>query len=165
MFCEQCLLIPPVNKHSVDEVMVAYTGTRADTLHQYVANNPNSGALNYSARPVLLAWSMTCCSIRMHPGAAADSGRQSSDNVMEIHKQPHLSVVFFFQFRFDPEAADRNGYQVHRHCPTQPHRWSYVDVGQLWTLATSLGQAQAVQSVSERCVQMTVPEMQCVPLL
>lgn len=78
MLCEQRLLIPAMNKHSVDEVMVAYKGTRADTLRQYIANKPNRGALNYSARPVLLAWSMTCCSIRVCPlqcWAAADSGK------------------------------------------------------------------------------------------
>lgn len=47
--------------------------------------------------------------------------------------------------------------------PTSPVE--LPDVRQLWTLATSLGQARAVPSVSERCVQMAVPEMQCFPLL
>ncbi|GLD52979.1 piggyBac transposable element-derived protein 3-like protein, partial [Lates japonicus] len=41
MLHHQCLLIPSTNKHSVDEVMVAYKGTRAGTLRQYIANKPN----------------------------------------------------------------------------------------------------------------------------
>ncbi|XP_042081882.1 piggyBac transposable element-derived protein 2-like [Haplochromis burtoni] len=41
MLCEQCLQIPSTNKHSVDEVMVAYKGTRAGNLRQYIANKPD----------------------------------------------------------------------------------------------------------------------------
>ncbi|XP_034533121.1 piggyBac transposable element-derived protein 3-like [Notolabrus celidotus] len=41
MLRHQCLLIPSTNKHSVDEVMVAYKGTRAGTLRQYIANKPD----------------------------------------------------------------------------------------------------------------------------
>lgn len=41
MLREQCLLIPSTYKHSVDEVMVAYKGTRAGTLRQYIANKPD----------------------------------------------------------------------------------------------------------------------------
>ncbi|XP_069025011.1 piggyBac transposable element-derived protein 3-like [Embiotoca jacksoni] len=40
MLREQCLLIPSTDKHSMDEVMVAYKGTRAGTLRQYIANKP-----------------------------------------------------------------------------------------------------------------------------
>uniref|UniRef100_A0A3P9KB14 PiggyBac transposable element-derived protein domain-containing protein n=1 Tax=Oryzias latipes TaxID=8090 RepID=A0A3P9KB14_ORYLA len=40
MLCQQCLLIPSTFKHSVDEVMVAYKGTMAGTLRQYIANKP-----------------------------------------------------------------------------------------------------------------------------
>ncbi|XP_054602416.1 piggyBac transposable element-derived protein 2-like [Nothobranchius furzeri] len=40
MLREQCLQIPSTYKHSVDEVMVAYKGTRAGNLHQYIANKP-----------------------------------------------------------------------------------------------------------------------------
>lgn len=38
MLREQCLLIPSTYQHSVDEVMVAYKGTRASSLCQYIAN-------------------------------------------------------------------------------------------------------------------------------
>lgn len=41
MFREQCLLIPPTNRQSVDEVMVAYKGTRAGKLRQYIQNKPD----------------------------------------------------------------------------------------------------------------------------
>ncbi|KAL7405160.1 hypothetical protein ABVT39_024706 [Epinephelus coioides] len=41
MLREQCLLIPSTYKHSVDEVMVSYKGTRAGTLRQYIANKPD----------------------------------------------------------------------------------------------------------------------------
>uniref|UniRef100_A0A3P8S7U4 PiggyBac transposable element-derived protein domain-containing protein n=1 Tax=Amphiprion percula TaxID=161767 RepID=A0A3P8S7U4_AMPPE len=41
MLREQCLLIPSTYKHSVDEVMVGYKGTRAGPLHQYIANKPD----------------------------------------------------------------------------------------------------------------------------
>lgn len=41
MLREQCLQIPSTYKHSVDEVMVAYKGTRAGTLRQYIANKPD----------------------------------------------------------------------------------------------------------------------------
>jgi hypothetical protein len=41
MLREQCLLIPSTYKHSVDEVMVAYKGTRAGSLCQYIANKPD----------------------------------------------------------------------------------------------------------------------------
>ena len=41
MLREQCLLIPSTYKHSVDEVMVAYKGTRAGSLRQYIANKPD----------------------------------------------------------------------------------------------------------------------------
>uniref|UniRef100_A0A3B4G8X8 PiggyBac transposable element-derived protein domain-containing protein n=1 Tax=Pundamilia nyererei TaxID=303518 RepID=A0A3B4G8X8_9CICH len=41
MLREQCLQIPSTNKHSVDEVMVAYKGTRAGNLRQYIANKPD----------------------------------------------------------------------------------------------------------------------------
>uniref|UniRef100_A0A3Q2SZ84 PiggyBac transposable element-derived protein domain-containing protein n=1 Tax=Fundulus heteroclitus TaxID=8078 RepID=A0A3Q2SZ84_FUNHE len=38
---KQCLLISSSHKHSVDEVMVAFKGTRAGTLRQYIANKPD----------------------------------------------------------------------------------------------------------------------------
>lgn len=38
MLRERCLLIPSTYMHSVDEVMVAYKGTRAGTLRKYIAN-------------------------------------------------------------------------------------------------------------------------------
>uniref|UniRef100_A0A672KYQ5 PiggyBac transposable element-derived protein 3-like n=2 Tax=Sinocyclocheilus grahami TaxID=75366 RepID=A0A672KYQ5_SINGR len=41
MLREQCLLIPPTNRQSVDEVMVAYKGTRAGKLRQYIKNKPD----------------------------------------------------------------------------------------------------------------------------
>lgn len=41
MLRQQCLQIPSTYKHSVDEVMVAYKGTRAGTLRQYIANKPD----------------------------------------------------------------------------------------------------------------------------
>lgn len=41
MVREQCLQIPSTYQHSVDEVMVAYKGTRAGTLRQYIANKPD----------------------------------------------------------------------------------------------------------------------------
>uniref|UniRef100_A0A3B4A5I8 PiggyBac transposable element-derived protein domain-containing protein n=1 Tax=Periophthalmus magnuspinnatus TaxID=409849 RepID=A0A3B4A5I8_9GOBI len=41
MLRKQCLLIPSIYKHSVDEVMVSYKGTRAGTLRQYFANKPD----------------------------------------------------------------------------------------------------------------------------
>ncbi|MGH0144414.1 UNVERIFIED_CONTAM: hypothetical protein FKN15_062029 [Acipenser sinensis] len=41
MLHQQCLLIPPTYKQSVDEVMVAYKGTRAGNLWQYTANKPD----------------------------------------------------------------------------------------------------------------------------
>uniref|UniRef100_A0A8C1MEY7 PiggyBac transposable element-derived protein domain-containing protein n=1 Tax=Cyprinus carpio TaxID=7962 RepID=A0A8C1MEY7_CYPCA len=42
MLREQCLLIPPTYKQSVDEVMVAYKGTRAGKLRQYIKNKPDN---------------------------------------------------------------------------------------------------------------------------
>uniref|UniRef100_A0A673IQ48 PiggyBac transposable element-derived protein domain-containing protein n=1 Tax=Sinocyclocheilus rhinocerous TaxID=307959 RepID=A0A673IQ48_9TELE len=41
MLREQCLLIPPTNMQSVDEVMVAYKGTIAGKLWQYIQNKPD----------------------------------------------------------------------------------------------------------------------------
>uniref|UniRef100_A0AAY4B8K2 PiggyBac transposable element-derived protein domain-containing protein n=1 Tax=Denticeps clupeoides TaxID=299321 RepID=A0AAY4B8K2_9TELE len=41
MLRKQCLQIPSTHKHSEDEVMVAYKGTRAGTLRQYIANKPD----------------------------------------------------------------------------------------------------------------------------
>uniref|UniRef100_A0AAY4DZV3 PiggyBac transposable element-derived protein domain-containing protein n=1 Tax=Denticeps clupeoides TaxID=299321 RepID=A0AAY4DZV3_9TELE len=41
MLRKQCLQIPSTHKNSVDEVMVAYKGTRAGTLRQYIANKPD----------------------------------------------------------------------------------------------------------------------------
>ncbi|KAK7880575.1 hypothetical protein WMY93_032787 [Mugilogobius chulae] len=41
MLRKQCLLIPSTYKHSVDEVMVSYNGTRAGNVRQYVANKPD----------------------------------------------------------------------------------------------------------------------------
>lgn len=41
MLRQQCLLIPSTYKHSVDEVMVSYKGTRAGNLRQYIANKPD----------------------------------------------------------------------------------------------------------------------------
>ncbi|XP_070778935.1 piggyBac transposable element-derived protein 3-like [Enoplosus armatus] len=41
MLRQQCLLIPSTYQHSVDEVMVAYKGTRAGSLRQYIANKPD----------------------------------------------------------------------------------------------------------------------------
>uniref|UniRef100_A0A8D0A1K3 PiggyBac transposable element-derived protein domain-containing protein n=1 Tax=Sander lucioperca TaxID=283035 RepID=A0A8D0A1K3_SANLU len=41
MLRKQCLLIPSTYKHSVDEVMVSYKGTRAGNLRQYIANKPD----------------------------------------------------------------------------------------------------------------------------
>ncbi|KAJ8397591.1 hypothetical protein AAFF_G00435900 [Aldrovandia affinis] len=41
MFREQCLLIPPTNRQSVDEVTVAYKCTRAGKLWQYIKNKPD----------------------------------------------------------------------------------------------------------------------------
>ncbi|CAB4061517.1 unnamed protein product [Lepeophtheirus salmonis] len=38
MLREQCLLIPSTYKHSIDEVIVVYKGTRAGPLRQYIAN-------------------------------------------------------------------------------------------------------------------------------
>ncbi|GAA6226214.1 piggyBac transposable element-derived protein 2-like isoform X1 [Lates japonicus] len=40
-FRQQCLLIPATNKHSMDEVMVAYKGTRAGNLRQYIQSKPD----------------------------------------------------------------------------------------------------------------------------
>ncbi|XP_070849991.1 zinc finger protein 665-like [Chaetodon trifascialis] len=41
MLRKQRLLIPSTYKHSVDQVMVSYEGTRAGTLRQYIANKPD----------------------------------------------------------------------------------------------------------------------------
>lgn len=41
MLRQQCLLISSTYQHSVDEVMVAYKGTRAGSLRQYIANKPD----------------------------------------------------------------------------------------------------------------------------
>ncbi|KAM4549860.1 piggyBac transposable element-derived protein 3-like isoform 1-T1 [Fundulus diaphanus] len=41
MFRKQCLLIPSTYKQSVDEVMVAYKGTKARSLHQCSTNKPD----------------------------------------------------------------------------------------------------------------------------
>ncbi|XP_058602618.1 uncharacterized protein LOC131521686 [Onychostoma macrolepis] len=41
MLRKQCLLIPSTYKHSVDEVMIRYKGTRAGTLCQYIGNKPD----------------------------------------------------------------------------------------------------------------------------
>lgn len=93
---------------------------------------------------------------------------QSSDNVMEIHKQPHLSVVFFDNFFASFDLIQKPQTEMGIRCigTVRPNLTGGATVmWDNWTLATSLGQAQAVQSVSQRCVQMAVPEIQCVPLL
>lgn len=93
---------------------------------------------------------------------------QSSDNVMEIHKQPHLSVVFFDNFFASFDLIQKLQTEMGIRCigTVRPNLTGGATVmWDNWTLATSLGQAQAVQSVSQRCVQMAVPEIQCVPLL
>lgn len=41
MLRKQCLKISSTYKQSVDEVMVAYKGTRAGNLRQYIANKPD----------------------------------------------------------------------------------------------------------------------------
>ncbi len=41
MLHKQCLLIPSTYKHSVDEVMIGYKGTRAGTLRQYIGKRPD----------------------------------------------------------------------------------------------------------------------------
>uniref|UniRef100_A0A8C1CNC5 PiggyBac transposable element-derived protein domain-containing protein n=1 Tax=Cyprinus carpio carpio TaxID=630221 RepID=A0A8C1CNC5_CYPCA len=41
MLRNQCLLIPSTYKHSVDEVMIGYKGTRAGSLRQYIGNKPD----------------------------------------------------------------------------------------------------------------------------
>ncbi|KAI4800020.1 hypothetical protein KUCAC02_016557 [Chaenocephalus aceratus] len=41
MLRKQCLNIPSTYKQSVDEVMVAYKGTRAGNLRQYITNKPD----------------------------------------------------------------------------------------------------------------------------
>uniref|UniRef100_A0A671W251 PiggyBac transposable element-derived protein domain-containing protein n=1 Tax=Sparus aurata TaxID=8175 RepID=A0A671W251_SPAAU len=41
MLRQQCLLISSTYQHSVDEVMVAYKGTGAGSLRQYIANKPD----------------------------------------------------------------------------------------------------------------------------
>ncbi|XP_071744220.1 piggyBac transposable element-derived protein 3-like [Lepeophtheirus salmonis] len=51
---EQCLLIPSTYKHSVDEVMVAYKGTRFGTLRQYITNKPDKRGFK------LFCWASSC---------------------------------------------------------------------------------------------------------
>lgn len=63
MLRQQCLLNSSTYQHSVDEVMVAYKGTRAGSLRQYIANKPDKWGFKLFC---LTCW-YTCIRPRRNP--------------------------------------------------------------------------------------------------
>uniref|UniRef100_A0A672YEF1 PiggyBac transposable element-derived protein domain-containing protein n=1 Tax=Sphaeramia orbicularis TaxID=375764 RepID=A0A672YEF1_9TELE len=108
MLREQCLLIPSTHKHSVDEVMVAYKGTRAGTLRQYIANKPDKWGFKLFCQA---SSSGIIHDLRLYQGASTffnvdlseeeqmlPLGAKVVTTLCKTIKEPQLSVVFCDNF-------------------------------------------------------------------
>uniref|UniRef100_A0A671LFG7 PiggyBac transposable element-derived protein domain-containing protein n=1 Tax=Sinocyclocheilus anshuiensis TaxID=1608454 RepID=A0A671LFG7_9TELE len=108
MLRKQCLLIPSTYKHSVDEVMVGYKGTRAGSLRQYIANKPDKWGFKVFCRA---SSSGIIHDLLMYQGASTffnvtlseeeqmlPLGAKVVTTLCKTIQQPHLSVVFFDNF-------------------------------------------------------------------
>ncbi|XP_062851349.1 piggyBac transposable element-derived protein 3-like [Trichomycterus rosablanca] len=104
MLREQCLLIPSTYKQSIDEVMVAYKGTRAGTLRQYIANKPDKCGFKLFCRA---SSSGIIHDLLLYQGASTFFNIALSEQEQELTlgaklvtvlcktmTQPQLSVVF-----------------------------------------------------------------------
>uniref|UniRef100_A0A3P9DBQ9 PiggyBac transposable element-derived protein domain-containing protein n=1 Tax=Maylandia zebra TaxID=106582 RepID=A0A3P9DBQ9_9CICH len=90
MLREQCLQMPSTNKHSVDEVMVAYKGTRAGNLRQYIANKPDEWGFKVFCRGPSTFFNVTLSEEeQMLP-----LGAKVVTTLCQTITQPRLSVVF-----------------------------------------------------------------------
>lgn len=105
MLRERCLLIPSTHKHSVDEVMVAYKGTRAGTLRQYIANKPNKWGFKLFCRASssgiihdLLLYQGVSTFFNIALSEQEQTlllGAKVVTTLCKTIKEPQLSVVFF----------------------------------------------------------------------
>ncbi|KAM3850292.1 piggyBac transposable element-derived protein 2-like [Diretmus argenteus] len=104
MLRQQCLLIPSTQKHSVDEVMVAYKGTRAGTLRQYIANKPDKWGFKLFCRAsscgiihdlILYQGASTFFNVDLSKEEKAFTlGAKLVTALCKTITQPRLSVVF-----------------------------------------------------------------------
>uniref|UniRef100_A0A672L7S8 PiggyBac transposable element-derived protein domain-containing protein n=1 Tax=Sinocyclocheilus grahami TaxID=75366 RepID=A0A672L7S8_SINGR len=108
MLRKQCLLIPSTYKHSVDEVMIGYKGTRAGSLCQYIANKPDKWGFKVFCRA---SSSGIIHDLLMYQGASTffnvtlseeeqmlPIGAKVVTTLCKTIQQPRLSVVFFDNF-------------------------------------------------------------------
>lgn len=108
MLCKQCLLIPSTHKHSVDEVMVAYKGTRTGTLRQYISKIPDKWGFKLFCRA---SSSGIIHDLLLYPGASTffnvdlseeeqmlPLGAKVVTTLCNTIKVPQLSVVFCDNF-------------------------------------------------------------------
>ncbi|XP_032436485.1 piggyBac transposable element-derived protein 2-like [Xiphophorus hellerii] len=108
MLREQCLLIPSTHKHSVDEVMVAYKGTRAGTLRQYIANKPVKWGFKLFCRAsssgiihdlLLYQGASTFFNVALsEEEQALPLGAKVVTTLCKTIKEPQMSVVFCDHF-------------------------------------------------------------------
>uniref|UniRef100_A0A9J7Z3Z2 PiggyBac transposable element-derived protein domain-containing protein n=1 Tax=Cyprinus carpio carpio TaxID=630221 RepID=A0A9J7Z3Z2_CYPCA len=108
MLRNQCLLIPSTYKHSVDEVMIGYKGTRAGSLRQYIGNKPDKWGFKVFCRA---SSSGIIHDLLMYQGASTffnvtlseeeqmlPLGAKVVTTLCKTIQQPRLSVVFFDNF-------------------------------------------------------------------
>uniref|UniRef100_A0A3B5R2X5 PiggyBac transposable element-derived protein domain-containing protein n=1 Tax=Xiphophorus maculatus TaxID=8083 RepID=A0A3B5R2X5_XIPMA len=108
MLCEQCLLIPSTHKHSVDEVLVAYKGTRAGTLRQYIANKSDKWGFKLFCRAsssgiihdlLLYQGASTFFNVALsEEEQALPLGAKVVTMLCTTTKEPQMSVVFCDNF-------------------------------------------------------------------
>lgn len=108
MLREQCLLIPSTHKHCVNEVMVAYKGTRAGTLRQYIANKPDKWGFKLFCRAsssgiihdlLLYQGASTFFNVALSKEEQALSlGAKVVTTLCKTIKEPQMSVVFCDNF-------------------------------------------------------------------
>ncbi|KAF0040514.1 hypothetical protein F2P81_006412 [Scophthalmus maximus] len=108
MLREQCLLIQSTYKHSADEVMVAYRGTRTGTLRQYIAKKPDKWGFELFCRA---SSSGIIHDLLLYQGASSlfnvalseqdqllPLGAKVVTTLWKTITQPRLSVVFCDNF-------------------------------------------------------------------
>ncbi|KAL2077611.1 hypothetical protein ACEWY4_027115 [Coilia grayii] len=108
MVRKQCLLIPSTYKHSVDEVMIAYKGTRAGSLRQYIANKPNKWGFKVFCRAsscgiihdlLLYQGASTFFNVSLsEEEQVLPLGAKVVTTLCKSIERPRLSVVFFDNF-------------------------------------------------------------------
>ncbi|KAK9533207.1 hypothetical protein VZT92_008345 [Zoarces viviparus] len=99
-----CFLIPSTYKHNVDEVMVAYKGTKAGTLCQYIANKPDKWGFKLFCRAsssgiihdlLLYQGASTLFNVALpEKEQGLLLGAKVETTLRKIITQPSLSVVF-----------------------------------------------------------------------